>query len=48
MSKGRLEAFSDVAIGGSFLSPLVAWALYIVVALMWLDPGRRIEKSLAP
>jgi len=48
MSKGRPETFSDVAIGVSFLSPIAAWALYVVVALMWLVPDRRIEKSLAP
>jgi len=36
-----------VAIGVSFLSPLIAWALYVAVALIWLVPDRRIEKTLA-
>lgn len=36
-----------VAIGVSFLSPFIAWALYVAVALIWLVPDRRIEKTLA-
>ena len=48
-AKGKISILVyAVAIGASFLSPFVAWALYVVVALMWLVPDRRIEKSLAP
>ncbi|MGH2627598.1 MAG: TMEM175 family protein [Anaerolineales bacterium] len=36
-----------VAIPSSFLNPVVAWALYLAVALMWLVPDRRIERRLA-
>jgi uncharacterized membrane protein len=35
-----------VAIGVSAFSPPIAWALYVVVALVWLVPDRRIERSL--
>ena len=35
------------AIGVSFLSPVAAWALYVLVALVWFVPDRRIEKALA-
>jgi len=37
-----------VAIAISFLSPAIGWALYVAVALIWLIPDRRIEKTLAP
>ena len=48
-AKGKISILVYAfAIGASFLSPFVAWALYVVVALMWLVPDRRIEKSLAP
>jgi uncharacterized membrane protein len=48
-AKGKISILVyAVAIGASFLSPIVAWTLYVVVALMWLVPDRRIEKSLAP
>jgi uncharacterized membrane protein len=32
----------------SFLNPLLACAVYILVAIMWLVPDRRIEKVLNP
>jgi len=35
-----------VAIPAAFLSPLISYALYILVAIMWLVPDRRIEKTL--
>ena len=31
----------------AFVSPYVALALYVVVALMWLIPDRRIERGLS-
>jgi uncharacterized membrane protein len=34
-------------IGLSFVSPPLACAIYVAVALMWLIPDRRIEKGLA-
>jgi uncharacterized membrane protein len=34
-----------VAIPASFLSTLMGWSLYVVVALMWLVPDRRIEST---
>ena len=36
-----------VAIPLAFAEPWFACALYIVVAVMWLIPDRRIEKTLA-
>ena len=36
-----------VAIPLAFASPWAADALYVVVAIMWLVPDRRIEKSMA-
>jgi hypothetical protein len=35
------------AIPLSFVSPLLACALYVVVVIMWLVPDRRIERALA-
>ena len=46
--KGKISILMyAVAIGVSFLSPLPAWVLYVAVALIWLIPDRRIEKTLA-
>ncbi len=36
-----------VAIPLSFVSAWLAYALYVLVAVMWLVPDRRIEKTLA-
>jgi len=36
-----------VAIPVSFLTPLVACALYVLVAIIWFIPDRRIERALA-
>ncbi len=36
-----------VAIPSAFLSPWIAGGLYVLVALMWLVPDRRIERTLA-
>jgi len=35
-----------VAIGVAFVSPGISCALYVLVAVMWLVPDRRIEKTL--
>ncbi|MEO8333306.1 MAG: TMEM175 family protein [Gallionella sp.] len=35
-----------IAIPAAFLSPWLAWALYIAVAVMWLVPDRRIERIM--
>ena len=35
-----------VGIALSFHSPLIAQAIYVIVALMWLVPDRRIERAL--
>jgi uncharacterized membrane protein len=34
------------AIGSVFLHPLIADALYVLVALIWLIPDRRIERAV--
>jgi uncharacterized membrane protein len=52
MGQGRLEAFSDgviaiiIAILLAFTNPWISFALYILVAVMWLIPDRRIERVL--
>jgi uncharacterized membrane protein len=33
-----------IAIGLAFVSPWIASGIYILVAMMWLVPDRRIEK----
>ena len=46
--KGKLSPiFYVVAIGAAFVSPAIAGALYVVVALIWVIPDRRIERVLA-
>jgi uncharacterized membrane protein len=37
-----------IAIPLAFFLPLVSAALYVAVAVMWLIPDRRIEKTIAP
>ncbi len=45
--KGKISLAAYVAgIAASFISVWIALALYVAVALMWLIPDRRIEKSL--
>jgi uncharacterized membrane protein len=48
--KGRVsEVIYAVAIGAAFLSPYAAYALFVVVAVMWLVPDRRLASHrLAP
>lgn len=36
-----------LAIAASFWIPAIAWSLYILVALIWLIPDQRIERTLA-
>lgn len=46
--KGKMSlVFYAVAIGAALWSPLIAGLLYILVAVIWLVPDRRIEKTLA-
>ncbi len=45
--KGKVSVvIYTLAIPASFLSPIVGWALYFVVALIWLVPDKRIESVL--
>jgi uncharacterized membrane protein len=45
--KGKVSVvFYAVAIPLSFVSSWLACALYVVVAIMWLIPDRRIERAL--
>jgi uncharacterized membrane protein len=47
--KGKLSmALYLSAIGLAFVHPLIADALYVTVALMWLVPDRRIESKIIP
>ena len=34
------------AIGAAFISPVISAAIYVCVALMWLVPDRRIERTM--
>jgi uncharacterized membrane protein len=46
--KGKLSPFIYVvAIAGSFVNQWIADALYVLVALIWLVPDRRIVRALA-
>jgi uncharacterized membrane protein len=45
--KGKLSPLLYIlAIGSAFIAPRIAHALYVLVALMWLIPDRRIERRL--
>jgi uncharacterized membrane protein len=45
--KGKVSlALYAIAIAAAFVRPVVAIALYVVVAVMWLVPDRRIEAAL--
>ena len=47
-AKGKLSPLLYlVAIGAAFFRPWVADAVYVLVALMWLVPDRRIERAVA-
>jgi uncharacterized membrane protein len=46
--KGKLSIIIyAVAMLGAFLHPLLGLGLYIVVAMMWFIPDRRIEKTVS-
>ena len=46
-AKGKLSPILyTTAIGVSFIRPWIAGCIYIVVALMWLIPDRRLERSM--
>ena len=45
--KGKISIVLDlIAIPLAFLNPWVAFAIYILVAVMWLVPDRRIERRM--
>jgi uncharacterized membrane protein len=45
--KGKVSPiFYIAAIPLAFVRPWMAWSLYIMVAIMWLIPDRRIEKVI--
>ncbi len=45
--KGKISMVSYlVAIPTAFVNPWISCALYVLVAVMWLIPDRRIEKTL--
>jgi uncharacterized membrane protein len=46
--KGKLSAvLYAVAIATAFFQPLISGAIYVIVALIWLVPDRRIERTMA-
>ena len=46
--KGKMSlVFYVVGIGSTFMVPFVAEVFYVAVALLWLVPDRRIERTLA-
>ena len=46
--KGKISVlFYAVAISLAFVNPWFSCAIYVLVAVMWLIPDRRIEKTLA-
>jgi len=45
--KGNLSpVLYVIAIGAAFVSPWIAGGIYVLVALIWLVPDRRIERAL--
>ena len=47
--KGKLSPLFCIAgIGLAFISPWIACASYVLLALMWLIPDRRIAKTIEP
>ncbi|MDQ2868433.1 MAG: TMEM175 family protein [Verrucomicrobiota bacterium] len=48
-TKGKLSPpIYAVAIGAAWIHPWLSAALYVVVALIWLVPDRRIERRITP
>jgi len=46
--KGKISIVLDlIAIPLAFLKPWFAFAIYVLVAVMWLAPDRRIERKMA-
>ena len=46
--KGKISVLLDlIAIPLSFFKPWIAFAIYVLVAVMWLVPDRRIERKMA-
>lgn len=46
--KGKISpVLYALAIGGAFIHVAIAQALYVAVALLWLLPDRRIERTMA-
>jgi TMEM175 potassium channel family protein len=46
--KGKLSPLVyAIAVGSAFVRPGLAYILYLLVALMWLIPDRRIERALS-
>jgi uncharacterized membrane protein len=45
--KGKLSVIAyAIAVGLAFINPWLAFSIYVIVALMWLIPDRRIEKKV--
>ncbi len=45
--KGKISPLlCALAIGAAFVHPGIAYAMYLLIALMWLIPDRRIERAL--
>jgi uncharacterized membrane protein len=45
--KGKLSpVLYGVGIGASFLQPMIAGGIYVLVALLWLIPDKRIERVM--
>ena len=45
--KGKLSpVLYTIAIGAAFIRPWIAGAIYVLVALIWLIPDRRIERVI--
>ena len=37
-----------IAIPTAFIAPWISWSMYILVALIWLVPDRRVERVIQP
>jgi hypothetical protein len=46
-TKGRISLVAyAAAVGLAFVDPRISCALYVAVAVLWLVPDRRIERTL--
>jgi uncharacterized membrane protein len=47
-AKGRVSlVIVAIGVAAAFVAPLIAFAMYVVMALIWIIPDQRIERTIA-